>query len=319
MSAPLPPLRPRAMYGSEFVFPTDPSTHLFFDDDRGNVNDVQGVANNLDYNWNLSSVLCLPTHMTLYGLGGGPRNFDCAKQQDKDEYYTLKKNDSISIAKDIADPYDIGTGITREIIQKIIEKETEPEPKRTGRYFFDFDMLLSQFNGGMKCPEKGADANPAPEWVGQYAKYLFSDCIGAEPENGRLNLFKTMFEAIGPERIYIITANPYASTTYILPSSGRVVTWCFDIFVRLLQVLLPSFIPIHLVYANIKVQSKSTKIRYILDSRLKGGARSKARKTKRTKSKTRKTRSKAIRIRKTRSRTRSKASRRSRKNARRLS
>ena len=312
MSAPLPPLRPRAMYGSEFVFPTDPSTHLFFDDDPNNVNDVQGVANNLDYNWNLSSVLCLPTQMTLYGLGGGPRNFDCAKQQDKDEYYTLKKNDSISIAKDIADPYDIGTGITREIIQKIIENETEPEPKRTGLYFFDFDMLMSQFNGGMKCPEKGSDANPAPEWVEQYAKYLFSDCIGAEPENGRLNLFKTMFEAIGPERIYIITANPYASTTYILPSSGRVVTWCFDIFVRLLQVLLPSFIPIHLVYANIKVQSKSTKIRYILDSRLKGGARSKARKTKRTKSKTRKTRSKARK-------TRSKTSRRSHRNRKKTS
>ena len=306
MSAPLPPLRPRAMYGSEFVFPTDPSTHLFFDDDRGNVIDVQGVANNLDYNWNLSSVLCLPTQMTLYGLGGGPRNFDCA---NKDEYYTLKKEDATiaNAAENINKPHEIGTGITPTIIQQIIANETEPEPKRTGLYFFDFDKLLSQFNGLDFLPTMDL---PSPEWVEQYAKYLFSDYIGSETDSSRLNLLKRMFQVIGPKRIYVITANGYANSSFEI--KGREVSWYFQKFVRLLQVLLPSFIPIHLVYANIKVQSKSTKIRYILDSRLKGGARSKARKTKRTKSKTRKTRSKARK-------TRSKTSRRSHRNRKKTS
>jgi len=304
-----PQLPDKAVLGPGFEIGNDPSLSFFFDDDRGNVIDVQSVANAND--WNLQSVLCLPTQMTLYGLGldldGAPRIFDCAQKQAKDEYYQLKK-DATSIAKDINVPHGIGTGITREIIQKIIAKETEPEPKRTGLYFFDFDMLLSQFNG-LDFPI--IDVLPTQEWFEQYAKYLFSDTIDEEPEDGRLTLLKRMFQVIGPERIYIITANPYAGADFTL-GTGRVVPWFVDKFIGLLQVLLPSFIPTHLVYANTKVQSKSTKIMQILESRPKGGARLKTRKTKRTKSK----------VRKTRSRTRSKTSRRSRcsrKKSRRLS
>ena len=283
----------------DFVFPIDPLTHLFFDDQYENITDVENMtdANEL----NLFSVWCFPTYMTLYSPGGEPQKFDCEKQQDINEYNEIKRTD-VFVPGSTHKIHKIGTGMTRETIQQIIAKETG-EPKRTGLYFFDFDMLLSQF-GGLKFPENPESVTE--EWLEQYAKYLFSDYIGAEPENGRLNLLKRMFQVIGPDRIYIITANPYASTNYTL-SSGRVVDWQFQKFVRLLQVLLPSFIPNHLVYANIKVQSKSTKIMQILNSRPMGGARSKARRTKRTKSKARKTR------------TRSKTSRRSRRNRKKTS
>jgi hypothetical protein len=286
--------------GSEFVFPIDPSTHLFFDDQQGNIDDVENMTD--DNELNLFSVWCLSTYMTLYIPGDKPQYFDCEKQKDK--YHEIKRTDAplVFVPGSTHKIHEIGTGITTDIIQQIIANE----PKRTGLYFFDFDMLLSQF-GGLKFPENPESVTE--EWLEQYAKYLFSDYIGAEPENGRLNLLKRMFQVIGPDRIYIITANPYASTTYAL-SSGRNVTWYFEIFVRLLQVLLPSFIPTHLVYANTKVQSKSTKIMQILESRPKGGARLKTRKTKRTKSKARKTRSKARRTKRTKSK--AKTSRRSR-------
>ena len=192
--------------------------------------DVQSVANNPDYNWNISSILCLPTQMTLYGLGGEPRNFDCAKQQDKDEYYTLKKEDATiaNAAENINEPREIGTGITPTIIQQIIANETEPDPKRTGLYFFDFDKLLSQFNGLDFLPTMDL---PSLEWFEQYAKYLFSDYIGSETDSSRLNLLKRMFQVIGPERIYVITANGYANPSFEM--KGRVVSWYFQKFVTL--------------------------------------------------------------------------------------
>ena len=284
MSAPLPPLPDGVVLGSEFVFPTDPSTHLFFDDHPYNVIPVQAMAN--ENGLNLKSVWCLPTRMTLYGLEGEPRIFDCAK--DKVAYYELNRTDAPLFLRDVT--RSIGTGITREIIQQIINKETEPGPKRTGRYFFDFDMLLNQFNGLEFSNLNGVD--PSPDLFAQYAKYLFSDCIGVEPETSRLNLLKRMFEAIGHERIYIITANGTAKDAQRMN------------FIKLIQVLLPSFTPAHLVYAG---SNKSVAIMSIVDSRSDGGARSKARKTR---TKARKTRTKA----KT-----SHRSRRSRKKSRRLS
>jgi len=158
-------------------------------------------------------------------------------------------------------------------------------------------MLLSQF-GGLDFPKNPESVTE--EWLEQYAKYLFSDYIGPEPENGRLNLLKRMFEAIGSERIYIITANPFAGKNYTL-ATGRVMNpnpYLF-VFVGLLRVLLPSFVPEHLV-CTVGLH-KSAAIRSILESlesRPKGGARrtrSKARKTRRTRSKARRTKSKAKR------------------------
>ena len=270
----VPQLPENAVLGSVFdISAIDPSTHLFFDDHPNNVIDVQSVAN--AYELNLTSVWCLPTRMTLHGLNGEPRIFDCANQEEKVAYYELKRTDAPSFVRDVtrSPPYKIGTGITREIIQQIIDKETEPGPKRTGQYFFDFDMLLNQFNGLEFSNLNGVD--PSPVWFAQYAKYLFSDYIGAEPETSRLNLLKRMFEAIGHERIYIITANGTAKDAQRMN------------FIKLIQVLLPSFMPDHLRFVR---GHKSDVIVDILESRPNGGARSKARKTRST---TRKTRSKA--------------------------
>jgi hypothetical protein len=156
-------------------------------------------------------------------------------------------------------------------------------------------MLLSQF-GGLNFTEN--PENFPDELLEQYAKYLFSDYVGLEPETGRLNLLKSMFEAIGPERIYIITANSCADTQNPLLRIK---------FVKLIQVLLRSFDPTHLIYASAVITKQGVIIPILYDfaDRHRGGARSKARKTR---SKARKTRSKA---RKTRSK--AKTSRRSRR------
>jgi hypothetical protein len=282
------------MHGSAFAFPSDPSTHLFFDDQRINIRDVQTLAR--DNSLNLSSVWCLPFQIELHDETGQTTSFNCVSQ--KDEYIARKMRDPVAEKfKAFAEEFrsfSVGTGITREIIEKIIEKEEAT--KRTGLYFFDFDMLLSQFSG-LNFPENLDSVSD--KWLAQYAKYIFSDYIGVEPEGGRLNLLKRMFAAIGPERIYVITANPGAEENPKRP--GRI------IFIKLIQVLLPSFIPAHLVYAG----SGKAVVIYNFVSKLAGGGartrrtrRIKARRTKRkTKAKTRKT----------------KANRRIRKKSRRLS
>lgn len=262
------PIPEPAMYGPTFnMSAITPSTNLFFDDDYNNIIDVQTIANDNDLD--LISTWCLPTRMILHDDSGEMPHLNCAKQ--KDDYTALKKNDA-SFTEDFkkyletVQPAAIGTGITPTIIRQIIENEQTN--KCTRLYFFDFDMLLSQFNG-MNFPEKPEDATD--EWLQQYAKYLFSDYIVAEPESGRLNLLKSMFETIGPERIYIITANGYASESYTL-KSRRVVSWYFNIFVRLLQVLLHSFKSEHLVCTT--SMKKSTPISRLTPTS-RGGAKTK--------------------------------------------
>lgn len=264
------PIPERAMYGPEFNISLPaitPSTNLFFDDDYNNIIDVQTIANDNDLD--LISTWCLPTDMILHSSDSAKMSFNCETQ--KDEYTDLKKNDT-TFTKDFKEnlqpfqPAAIGTGITPTIIRQIIENEQQN--KCTRLYFFDFDMLLSQFNG-MNFPENQEDATD--EWLQQYAKYLFSDYIVPEPESGRLNLLKSMFKTIGENRIYIITANGYASKNYTL-KTNRVVNWYFYIFVRLLQVLLPSFMPEHLVCTASMKKSQSIS-RLTPTSR--GGARTK--------------------------------------------
>jgi len=278
---------PRAMHGSAFAFPSDHSTHLFFDDQRPNINDVQCVSR--DNGWNLSSVWCLPDIIKLHDETGQTTSFDCARQ--KDEYIARKMTDPVAenfraFAEEFRS-FSVGTGITREIIENIIENEEAR--RRTGLYFFDFDMLLSQFSG-LNFPENPYSVSD--KWLAQYAKYIFSDYIGVEPECGRLNLLKRMFAAIGPDRIYVITANPGAEENPKIP--GRI------IFIKLIQVLLPSFTPAHLVYAG---SNKSVAIYDFVSTLAGGGAR------------TRRTR----RIKARRTKRKTKANRRSHKKSRRLS
>jgi hypothetical protein len=271
--------------GSDFDIRTiAPSSHLFFDDHPYNIIPVQDMANKNKLD--LKSVWCLPTRMTLYSIEGEPRIFDCANQEEKDAYYKLKLTAAASFVRDVprSTPRKIGTGITGEIIQQIIAKEREQT--RQGVYFFDFDMLLSQFNE-LAFPEIDD-----LEWFEQYAKYLFSDYIGVEPPKGRLNLLKSMFGAIGPDRIYIITANGTATDT----NPQRIN------FIKLINVLLPTFIPDHLRFGR----RKSDVIVDILESesRPNGGARSTTRKTRSKARKSRRTRSKARKSRRTRSKAR---------------
>jgi hypothetical protein len=297
MSAPRLP--DGVVLGSDFEStPIDPSTDLFIDDQPTNVVDVQHVAN--ENKWNLKSVLCLPDNITLHGIGttgkttlkcfNGKITYSQLKQTDR-EFTDEFKRFLPARAHDI---HDIGTGITPTIIRKIIENERASQ--RTGLYFFDFDMLLSQF-GGLKFPENPESVTE--EWLKQYAKYLFSDCIGPEPPEGRLNQLTLMFQVIGPARIHVITANPYAGAQFT-NDAGRVrnPNPYLDVFIKLLQVLLPSFVPDHLVCSAGK--KKSTEIMLIMDARAsRGGSKSRRksktniRKTKRTKSKARKTRTKA--------------------------
>jgi len=275
------PIPERAMYGPMFnTSVLQPSTNLFFDDDYYNIIDVQTIAN--ENNLDLISIWCLPTDITLHNDSGEMPPLNCARQ--KDEYTALKKNDT-TFTEDFkqhlqtVQPAAIGTGITPNIIDAIIANEEQT--KCTRLYFFDFDMLLSQFNG-MDFPKNPDHATD--KWIQQYAKYLFSDYIVAEPERGRLNLLKSMFTTIGPERIYIITANGYASKNYTL-ESRRVVSWYFNIFVRLLQVLLHEFIPDHLVCTSSMKKSQSIS-RLTPSSR--GGARTKKKaKARRTKARNR--------------------------------
>lgn len=296
------PILERAMYGPKFdMSAIDLSTNLFFDDDYNNIVDVQTVANQNELN--LVSTWCLPTRMILYNDSGEMPPLNCARQ--KDEYTALKKNDT-TFTEDFkqylgpVQPAAIGNGLTPAIISEIIQNEEKQTCTRL--YFFDFDMLLSQFNG-MDFPGNPEDATDL--WLQQYAKYLFSDYIVAEPESGRLNLLKRMFIMIGPKRIYIITANGYANKQYTA-ESGRVINPSpyLSIFVKLLQVLLPSFIPDHLVCTSSMKKSQSIS-RLTPNSR--GGASTKSRTRSRTKSMSR-TKSRT----KSRTRTRS-ASRRNRK------
>jgi hypothetical protein len=289
-----------AMYAQLFNITTIPSsTHLFFDDQLANILDVQNVANQHD--WNLQSTCCSPTHIELYDDTGRMTSFDCVRQ--KEEYVALKNNDTPFLL--LEPPEFIGPGITPTIIRQIIANEP-PQNKRTGLYFFDFDMLLSQFSGlDFLEPTK-----VTKEWLEQYAKYLFSDHIGVEPPECRLNLLKVMFEAIGPERAYIITANPYAGKQFT-NNFGRLQTPnpYLDVFIHLIQVLMPSFIPLHLVCSS--GRNKSDRIREILEKlSAKGGARSKTRSKARSKTRSN-ARSKANT--RSKSKTRSRSTRRKRR------
>jgi hypothetical protein len=276
-----------AMHGPDFNITKIPrSTHLFFDDQCNNIWDVQTASKN-DGGWNIQSTWCSPTHVELYDDTGKMTSFDCVHQ--KDDYISLKMNDASFTQKfkQVLQsipllPEFIGTGITPTIIRQIIENEP-PQNKRTGLYFFDFDMLLNQFNG-----LKFLESIEPTEDLEQYAKYLFSDHIGVEPlKKGRLNLLKEMFESIGPGRAYIITANPYAGNLYT-NDKGRVLNPNphLVVFIRLLQVLLPSFMPDHLVCSA--GRKKSDKIRDILDNlNAKGGSKARSRANARSRSKAR--------------------------------
>ena len=121
------------------------STHLFFDDDYGNITDVQDAANQLNHA--MMSVWCPPSTVELHDAGT-VITFNCLNDDDKTRYNEFKKNDPAFSTRDDFKQLKIlpiGAGITPRIIQQIIADETSPE-KPTRLYFFDFDIYMKFVN-----------------------------------------------------------------------------------------------------------------------------------------------------------------------------
>jgi len=259
------------------------STHLFFDDDYGNITDVQNAANQDEKV--MMSVWCPPSEIKLHYATGVVRTFACGNVEDTKTYNELKSNDGLVKGSEQSKILPIGAGITPNVIQQIIDDETSQE-KPTRLYFFDFDMLLSQFNG-LTFPDA---ATVDAQWLNDYSKYLFSDHIGPIDDSmtdERLKLLKRMFDMIGAARVYIITANGHASATTIEKSGRQIPNPHLQTFIKLLKELLPTFNSTHLYCTT--GQKKSIVILRILDRKqLEGGSKNSDKSKKRTR-KTRRT------------------------------
>jgi hypothetical protein len=236
-----------------------PDASVFFDDYKENIREVQEHVN--ENRLNLRSVYCPPGPIAWYDENGRPFN-------SVDDYRSLKSRD-VSFSDDFRrfiekNKIEVGNGLTPGMIRQIIKYEYKYKYKykyKSDRiYFFDFDMVLNQLSG----LDFSFLSIPDDEYslLKQYAKYIFSDHIGREPPGGRLTLLQTMFRTIGPERIYVITSNGFANIdSDYLPY-----------FIAILQILLPNFIPSHLVCTNPKNQpplynKKSAAIIDILNER----------------------------------------------------
>jgi hypothetical protein len=225
-----------------------PNYHFFFDDDEGNIEDVRNAA--IDRGVQLHSVHCPPGPIVLHDVEGRPMTIT----NDPAEYILLKSQDT-SFSHDFRKflkthtEKRIGNSMTPDMIRQIIaHEETSREFKPV--YFFDFDMLLSQING-LTFGFFNVINDDAESLLKQYAKYLFSDHIGAEPASGgRLMLLQTMFETIGADRIYVVTSNPFANEQIRKKNGEMGPNPVLKHFIGILQLLLSTFIPTHLVCTN---------------------------------------------------------------------
>ena len=253
-------------------------THLFFDDERDNIDQVaESVATyNKDHPEapiHLETIYCEPGSVMLIDKTRGDKS---ARVTTLDEYNRHKITEAAitgRLMRSIFQSFNdkgIGSGLTLDLIDEIIELETAPDNGRTCLYFFDFDKLLSQL-GSMAIPQHKSDGVlPA------YARFLFSDHIQEEEPHGpgRLTKLKEMFSAIGPERTYIMTCNG-AAREYT--SSKPVTQDDRKFFIALLQQLLPTIKPENVKYCMVPVSGPGTdkkrgepnKGRFIIESILK--------------------------------------------------
>ena len=196
----------------------------------------------------LQSVYCPSGPIAWHDANGRPFNSVA-------DYHFVKSMD-VSFSDDFRkfiekDKLKVGNGLTPDMIRQIIYYETTYLGHDYNRvYFFDFDMVLNQLSG-LDFSFLRIQTDTEDSLLHQYAKYIFSDHIGPEPANGRLTLLQTMFRTIGPERIYIITSNSFANQKN-LKSGGDNPYWAH--FIAILRILLPTFIPNHLVCTNSKNQ-----------------------------------------------------------------
>ena len=235
---------------------------VFFDDSGENISDVQKHVNE-NRLLNLRSVYCPPGPIAWYANG---RPFNSVA-----DYRSLKSRD-VSFSDDFRrfiekDKLEVGNGLTPDMIRQIIEYDQSSDRI----YFFDFDMVLNQLSG-LDFSFLRIQTDNEDSLLNQYAKYIFSDHIGPEPEGGRLTLLQTMFRTIGPERIYVITSNSFANKEILYKSGNMVHNPYLNHFIAILQILLPTFNPNHLVCTNSKNQpplynKKSAAIIDILNER----------------------------------------------------
>lgn len=252
------PQPPGIIFSCDFnidELPADAS--IFFDDLSSNIIDVQENVNKAGLN--LRSVYCpSPPHpdaqrIVWYNTTTHRNGFTFEHQR----YSQIKVlDDSFSepfkeFINGIKTTDNVGPGLTRGMIGGIIAHERITQINKSifntlsRLYFFDFDLVLNQINGlNFSFLTTIPDNEDEESLLWQYAKYLFSDCIGAScgvsgrlDNLDRLKLLQIMFSTIGPERIYVITSNRFAN----IDSQNR------PYFIKLLRVLLPSFIETHLV------------------------------------------------------------------------
>lgn len=283
---------PGVINASDFVAPDFdmsqiiPETHLFFDDDVRYSNQVQKATTP---QFNLKAVFCRPQE-GFYLYSG----YDEVQITTPPLYPTIKSrgiHDANSLESMLlaSPPSSVGTGLTCEMISRLIQLEST-ETRRTGCYFFDFDKTVTYVAGTCfhfipqppkkETKEKKKERNMYESGlVKEYARYLVSNYVVQEPavepalepaRRGRMQLLQHLFDMIGPNRLYIVTSNPNAC----LDSTALLY------FIMTIQVLLPLFDRTHLIstYPNCKrpmYRNKGLAISGILSTQSRGGGAAK--------------------------------------------
>jgi hypothetical protein len=123
-----------------------PKTHLFFDDDVRYSNQVQTATTQ----FNLKAVFCPPQEMFSLYSGSGeetlihePGLYRTTKLSgiQYQQYVPLYR----VLDTPMSTPSSVGTGLTCEMISRLIE--FEHAETRTGCYFFDFDKTITYVAG----------------------------------------------------------------------------------------------------------------------------------------------------------------------------
>ena len=243
-------------------------THLFFDDDPkfiSQVNDAVKKYNTAEKTLLpilLQSIPCPTGQLELVDSSSG-NQISVKGTADESttgiKNYSTVKTDAFTSGTNMITTYfsqeknlakNNGNGITLGMIQQIIDFETTSEQPKVRKYFFDFDLTLSLVSGLDFGFTRDPDMITSLSLT--YAKYLFSNYTGEEPDgarNGRFAKLQEMFTTIGdPSRVYVITGNQNASIQR-LKSDGK--TFADNPYrkhvVELLRHLFPAFTTEHLI------------------------------------------------------------------------
>lgn len=224
------------------------NTHLFFDDDMKYIGPVQEQAN-ANPDLNLQSVYCeIPVGFVLHNQSGTQQiNVTTAAEFRQAKLAGLPDCDFKKWLSGLKVESSVGTGLTVDVIRQLLQRETQSDKKCM--YFFDFDQTLTYVISLNFDFSKVGNKQPQ-NFYEQYARYIFSNFCGEEPEEGgRLRLLQTLFGMIGPERIYVVTSNEMACPRMTKKDGtlGKSGNPFLPHFIGLINQLLPSFNPKHLI------------------------------------------------------------------------